>query len=366
MDYSIVFENVNKTYNKTPVIKGLNLKVKKGERIILLGASGCGKSTILRMISGLETITSGSLYLNNILSNDVDPGDRSISMVFQNYALFPHMTVSENICFGLNINKVPKDEILIRLKEVLKILHLESYENRLPRELSGGQRQRVALARALVKRADFLLLDEPLSNLDAQLRSSARKELVNIHGLYHQTFVYVTHDQVEAMTVGQRIALVNEGGIQMLDTPSNVYHHPANIFAAKFIGSPSTNILAMEYDNGKVYLQDKQNFVLPEKWVKKITASGAKKFKLGIRPEDVIIRPAEQDAPNTVSAKVDYVEDYGNKIGYYFMIAGQEVISIMQERIFNVGDTITWEINYDKIHFFDADTTFSIGIPEVV
>jgi ABC-type sugar transport system ATPase subunit len=366
MENSIRFENVDKTYNKNPVIKKLNLNIKKGERIILLGASGCGKSTILRMISGLETITAGNLYLNDVLANYIDPGDRSIAMVFQNYALFPHMTVNENITFGLNVNKVPKDEIKTRLAEVLKILNLEGYGDRLPRELSGGQRQRVALARALVKRADFLLLDEPLSNLDAQLRGQARKELVHIHGIYHQTFVYVTHDQVEAMTVGQRIALINEGIVQMLDTPSNVYRHPANIFVAKFIGSPSTNIIDIKYDNGQVHFVDGQSFTLPEVWIKQIANSGVKDFKMGIRPEDITLTTAENAGPASVNVKINYVEDYGNRIGYYFMLGGQEIVSIMPEHLFSLNATAAWKINFNKLHFFDVATGKSIGDPEEI
>lgn len=365
MDYSIRFENVEKSYGKTSVIRDLNLEIKKGERIILLGPSGCGKSTILRMISGLETITGGSLYLNDVVANDIDPGDRSIAMVFQNYALFPHMTVAENVAYGLNINKVPKNEIEVRVRDALEVLNLTGYEKRLPRELSGGQRQRVALARALVKRADFLLLDEPLSNLDAQLRGHARKELVSIHNMFHQTFVYVTHDQVEAMTIGQRIALVNEGKLQMLDTPSEVYRHPANIFVATFIGSPSTNIIDVRYENGRVYFADGQSFPLSDEWVQQIEKSGAKGLKMGIRPEDVLLTTEDPDTFPHVKLTVTYVEDYGNRIGYYFNMGEQEVISIMPEHVLGEQKEAYWKINYARLHFFDAETTNSIGDPEV-
>ena len=227
--YSIEMKNVVKRFGKTEVIKGLNLSIKDGERLILLGSSGCGKSTILRMISGLETITSGELLLKGKLANNMDPGDRNIGMVFQNYALFPHMTVEKNISYGLRVNRIPEAEIKKRVADAVDILNLGGLEKRLPRELSGGQRQRVALARAIVKQSDFFLLDEPLSNLDAQLRGHARKELVKLHEMYGQTMIYVTHDQIEAMTVGQRIAVINNGKIQMLDTPHMVYHRPANI-----------------------------------------------------------------------------------------------------------------------------------------
>lgn len=364
MENSIRFENAQKSYGKTQVIKDLNLEIKKGERLILLGPSGCGKSTVLRMISGLEHISSGKLYLNGILANDIEPGDRSIAMVFQNYALFPHMTVEENISYGLNINKVDKKEIHTRVEEALRVLNLTGYEKRLPRELSGGQRQRVALARALVKRADFLLLDEPLSNLDAQLRGQARKELVNIHEMYNQTFVYVTHDQVEAMTIGQRIALLYEGNLQMLDTPHNVYRHPANIFAAKFIGSPSTNIIPIDYKDGGIKFSNGNGLALSPEWNRQIQKSRGKNFVLGIRPEDMRILPEGSGAPNSIKMTISYIEDYGNKVGYFFKLLDTEVIAIVPEKVFNLGDTVEWEVQYQKLHFFDADTTQTVGDPE--
>lgn len=218
----IHFENVRKNYGKTEVVKGLNFTIEKGERLILLGPSGCGKSTTLRMIAGLEDISSGELIMDGKIVNHIPSGKRNVAMVFQNYALYPHMTVKQNITYALRMKKVPKKEIESRLEDVLMMLQLKGLEDRFPKDLSGGQRQRVALARAIVKQADYFLLDEPLSNLDAQLRVSARKELVKIHEKYKQTIVYVTHDQIEAMTVGNRIALLNEGVLQMLDTPENV------------------------------------------------------------------------------------------------------------------------------------------------
>lgn len=362
MENSVQFKDVYKSYGKTDVIKSLNLDIKQGERIVLLGPSGCGKSTVLRMISGLESISGGKLYLNGEVANDVDPGDRSIAMVFQNYALFPHMTVKDNVGYGLKINKVPKSEAQTRINDALKILKLDGYEERLPRELSGGQRQRVALARALVKRGDFLLLDEPLSNLDAQLRGQARKELVSIHELYKQTFIYVTHDQIEAMTIGHRIALLKDGKIQMLDTPSNVYHHPANIFVAQFIGSPSTNIINVRYDGGKIYFESGQSFQLPEPWIKKLEASGIKQLVMGIRPEDVRLEPSSSQG-DELRVEVDYIEDYGNRVAYYFSIAGQEVVSIMPESVAGMNREASWKMLPHKLHFFDGETTESVGDP---
>lgn len=357
---SIRFENVSKSFGKTKIINNLNLSIEKGERLILLGPSGCGKSTILRMISGLETITTGNLYLNGKLANDVDSGDRDIAMVFQNYALYPHMTIEENVGYGLRIHKEKKDVIRQRVKEAIDILNLTGLEGRYPKELSGGQRQRVALARAIVKRSDFFLLDEPLSNLDAQLRGQARKELVRIHEIYGQTFIYVTHDQIEAMTVGQRIALLNGGDLQMLDTPHNVYHRPANIFVAKFIGSPSMNILTVKMDGRDLVLGD-QRVELPEMWQKKIHEKEGRSLKMGIRPENVVF--SREKGPYSVRVNIHYVENYGNRVGFYTEIDGEELISIMPEDEFAKGEDVYWNILPEKLHFFDGETTMSIGYP---
>lgn len=359
--YSIEFKNVIKKFGKTEVIKGLNLSVRKGERLILLGSSGCGKSTILRMISGLETITSGELYLNGKLANNMDPGDRNIGMVFQNYALFPHMNVEKNISYGLRVNHTPSDEIKKRVNEAVKILNLEGLENRLPRELSGGQRQRVALARAIVKHSDFFLLDEPLSNLDAQLRGHARKELVKIHEIYKQTMIYVTHDQIEAMTVGQRIAVIHNGVIQMLDTPHMVYHKPNNIFVAKFIGSPSMNIFDAQFSRDKMRLNDKE-VTLGERWMNRIAGSGASAFKVGIRPEDIAL--SLEPGENKIPVHIQYHEDYGSRVGYYFTINGTDVISIMRDDVLQGRTDAYWDVPQEHLHFFNKDTEDNIGYPD--
>lgn len=357
---SIRFEHVSKSFGKTKIINDLNMEVKKGERMILLGPSGCGKSTILRMISGLETITTGKLYLNDMLANDIDSGDRSMAMVFQNYALFPHMTIDENVGYGLKIQKEKKEVVRKKVAEAVDILGLTGLEERYPKELSGGQRQRVALARALVKSADFFLLDEPLSNLDAQLRGQARKELVRIHEMYGQTFIYVTHDQIEAMTIGHRIALMHQGDLQMLDTPARVYHRPANIFVATFIGSPSMNILTAYLDGRDLVVADNR-IALPDMWLNQIKKSGCSRIKLGIRPEDVLL--TNTHSPNSIPVAIRYIEDYGNRVGFYFNM-DEEVISIMSENTFNTGEKIYWNINYEKLHFFDAVTERSLGYPE--
>ena len=361
--YSIEFKNVVKKFGKTEVIRGLNLSIRKGERLILLGSSGCGKSTILRMISGLETITSGELYLNEKLANDMDPGDRDIGMVFQNYALFPHMTVEKNIAYGLRIHRVAEDEIRKRVAKAVEILNLTGLEGRLPRELSGGQRQRVALARALVKQADFFLLDEPLSNLDAQLRGKARKELVRIHEMYGQTMIYVTHDQIEAMTVGQRIAVINEGRIQMLDTPHEVYRRPANLFVAKFIGSPSMNIFDGQIAAGAMRFNDHAVPLTPA-WAEKAGASGAERLLAGFRPEDIVLTAEPEEG--AVPVTVQYHEDYGSRVGYYFTVNGEEIIAIMRDDVLHGQTEAYWKPDPKALHLFDAATEANIGYPEAL
>ncbi|AOT71479.1 ABC transporter ATP-binding protein [Geosporobacter ferrireducens] len=357
----IVFENVCKHYGKNLVVNHLNLTIRAGERLILLGPSGCGKSTTLRIISGLENISSGKLYMGGKCVNDVPSGDRNIAMVFQNYALFPHMTVEENITYGLKVHKVPKGDIEERLKSALQMLRLEGLEKRKPKELSGGQRQRVALARAVVKRSDFFLLDEPLSNLDAQLRGHARKELVKIHEMYRQTFVYVTHDQVEAMTIGDRVALMNKGVLQMVDTPDNVYNRPANVFTAKFIGAPAANVLDADYwENGLIV--GKQKLLLPEMWIEQVKKSRSNEFAFGIRPEHIQLSKAP--IANAFKGRVKYIENYGNRFGIYFEIEGNEIIAMADENDLSANDTVYFQPDFAKIHLFDRSTTNSIGYPK--
>lgn len=358
----IVFENICKSYGKTKVIENLNLTIRSGERLILLGASGCGKSTTLRLIAGLEEISSGNLYMDRRRVNDVPSGERNVSMVFQNYALFPHMTVADNIIYGLKIQKLPKEEIRQRLKSALEMLELTGLENRKPKDLSGGQRQRVALARAVVKRSDYLLLDEPLSNLDAQLRVHARKELVKIHQLYHQTFIYVTHDQIEAMTVGDRIALMHKGNLQMLDTPYNVYNRPANVFTAQFIGSPATNIFEAYYAD-RIIRIGKQTVRLPELWNAQIGRSGCHEFFLGIRPEHIRLEREKTDSK--LAGVVKYVEEYGNRCGVYVDFEDNEIVAITDKAEFQPGKRVYFGLDAGKIHLFDKQTTMNIGYPEV-
>lgn len=357
----IIFEHVSKQYGKhSRVMENFNLKINSGERMILLGPSGCGKSTTLRMIAGLESVTNGNLWLGDKLANNIPCGKRNMAMVFQNYALYPHMSVSQNIVYALKAQKLPKTEIESRLMEVLDMLELKKYADRKPKELSGGQRQRVALARALVKRSPYFLLDEPLSNLDAQLRQHARKEIVKIHEKYQQTLVYVTHDQTEAMTVGNRIALMKDGELQMVDTPSAIYNRPANIFTAKFIGSPSMNIIEGKYRKGK-FIMGEQYFELPLDWAEQIIKSGTEEVCIGIRPDHIrLIRGVEE---GNAQAIVKYKEDYGNKCGVFLEINGKEVVVMSEGEVPLCGEKVQLEIDFEHVHFFRKDTGASVGYP---
>lgn len=359
----IRFEHVSKSFGKTSVISDLNLQIETGERVILLGPSGCGKTTTLRMISGLEDITSGNLYMGGKLVNDVESGDRNIAMVFQNYALFPHMNVFQNIAFGLRTYKLPKEEIKKRVEEIMSVLELTGFEKRLPRQLSGGQRQRVALARAAVKNADYFLLDEPLSNLDAQLRVLARKELVKLHEMNHPTFVYVTHDQIEAMTIGQKVVLMYKGQVQMVDTPYNIYHRPDNVFTARFIGAPPMNIIKVSLEDSALLIGGIK-IKINDAWMNLLRRQGSENLLLGIRPEEMQL----SDAPgeNTVQVSAKYIENYGNRLGIYFDLAGTECIaSVEMERGLAMhGKKLYWKVNPEKLSFFDIDTERNIGYPE--
>lgn len=356
----IIFDSIYQSYDgETMVLEDINLEVEPGERLILLGPSGCGKSTTLRMIAGLDPITSGDLYMNGKRINDVSPEDRNIAMVFQNYALFPHMTVYENISYGLKIQKLDKEEIDTRVKDALKTLELEGLEDRKPKDLSGGQRQRVALARAIVKRADYLLLDEPLSNLDAQLRLHSRQELVRLHEKYNMTMVYVTHDQTEAMTVGQKIVLLNDGKIQMVGSPSEVYHRPANVFTAKFIGSPPMNIIPADYKDGKLYVEGSEtSYSLDERLLRVVDRNGKEKIYIGIRPEKIQV--LEESTPVTLDVPVEYVEDFGGRASIYFKVKDQTFNAIVDSTDLEEGDLAHLLVKAKDAVLFDRETETNI------
>ncbi len=358
---AIEFENVKKAYGDNVVIPNINFDVDKGERLVLLGPSGCGKSTLLRMIAGLEDIQNGTVKLNGNDMKNVALDKRDVAMVFQNYALYPHMTVERNITYGLKAAKMKKDEVEERLDEALRMLDLTEYKNRTPKQLSGGQRQRVALARATVKRRSIFLLDEPLSNLDAQLRVSARQALLDIHDRYKQTMVYVTHDQIEAMTFATKIILLSKGEIQMWDKPYEVYHHPRNIFTAKFIGSPPMNLIP----DVRIWMNrakfGKQQLYLMNDWHGFLSEN--KDYTMGIRSENIILHK-ENVNEKYVSATVRYIENQGANFAVYLDVDGTEIISTVKNLNCRIGENLYAEFLQSHLHFFDSETELNVGRPE--
>ena len=363
---SISCQHIYKIYPgaTAPSVTDFNLEIQDKEFIIFVGPSGCGKSTTLRMIAGLEEISKGEMYIGGRLINDVPPKDRDIAMVFQSYALYPHMTVYKNIAFGLELRKTPKDEIDKRVHEAAKILEIEHLLDRKPKALSGGQRQRVALGRAMVRNPAVFLLDEPLSNLDAKLRTSMRTEIIKLHKKLATTFIYVTHDQTEAMTMGDRIVVMKDGIIQQVDTPQNLYDMPCNMFVAGFIGSPQMNFLdGTLIKKGDLYGVDLGGDVIPlpkEKTADgKLDAYVGKTLKVGIRPED--IKDDEEfleKHPNShLSAEVEVSELMGAEIYLYLTYQGQNLMArVAPTSKSRRGDKITVAMDTHKIHLFDPET----------
>ena len=362
---SISLRNIYKIYpGDVTAVHDFNLEIEDKEFIILVGPSGCGKSTTLRMIAGLEEISKGELHIGDRLVNDVAPKDRDIAMVFQNYALYPHMTVFKNMAFGLQLRKMPKDEIQRKVEEAAKILDIEHLLNRKPKALSGGQRQRVALGRAMVRDPAVFLLDEPLSNLDAKLRTAMRSEITKLHKRLGTTFVYVTHDQTEAMTMGDRIVVMKDGFIQQVDTPQNLYETPNNMFVAGFIGSPQMNFLNVTVQKkGNDYVAMYNNFeikILPTKCKPdQIAPYVGKQVALGIRPENLHDEAVYMDMPTTsvIQAKVDLAELMGSEI-YLYVTSGENklVARVPPRSAAKDGDTIDLAIDCTKIHLFDKET----------
>lgn len=350
---NIVFKHVSKAYGTKPVVHDLNFTINEGERLILLGPSGCGKTTTLRMIAGLEDITGGTLEMGGRIVNDVAPGERNIAMVFQNYALFPHMTVWENIVFGLKLQKLPQEEIAKRAKEALAVLNLDKYGNAKPKELSGGQKQRVALARALVKQSPYFLLDEPLSNLDAQLRQQARTELVKIHHINRPTMVYVTHDQIEAMTVAHRIAVLQDGVLQQVGSPQAVYHKPINTFVASFIGTPPMNLLNGKIAEGKIMVGN-STLALPAN--RRDMVLHKDHIILGIRPElcEVSVAPM-------VQATSPYMENLGNQKILKMDLGTQETCYVSTQTSAEIIKAATgFSFSWADVCFFDPITRVNL------
>lgn len=361
----ISLKNIEKTYpGNATVVKNLNLEINDGEFIVLVGPSGCGKSTTLRMIAGLEDISGGELYIGDNLVNEVSPKDRDISMVFQNYALYPHMTVYKNIGFGLNLRKEDKKLIDKKTREVAKILDIEYLLNRKPKELSGGQRQRVALGRAMVREPAVFLLDEPLSNLDAKLRAEMRGEITKLHRRLGVTFVYVTHDQIEAMTMGDRIVVMKDGYIQQADKPMVLYDSPANLFVAGFIGSPQMNFIdsTIEKKDNQYYVKfNSYSIPIPKSKGGEETFEAyiGKNVVLGIRPEHVSIENdfLEEHEKSTLYAQIALHELMGAEVYLYVNFDNKKLtVRASADTIVKPGDMIKIAIDEYKMHLFDKET----------
>lgn len=321
----VVLENIAKSYDKTRVIQGVSLTVQDREFVVLVGPSGCGKSTILRMIAGLETITDGTIRIEDRVVNAVPPKDRDIAMVFQNYALYPHMSVYENMAFGLKMRKTPKAEIEQKVQEAARILDLEHLLQRKPKQLSGGQRQRVALGRSIVRNPKVFLMDEPLSNLDAKLRVQMRTEIANLHKRLNATTIYVTHDQVEAMTMGDRIVILDQGVIQQMDTPLRVYHEPANMFVAGFVGQ--MNFLTGILENNQLRMGDGSYLPLPLSVVpEKLTALQGQGMVMGLRPEHLLPESSGESGP-VLDVIPTRLEMLGSEQMIHFTVCGQPVVA---------------------------------------
>ena len=355
---NVKLENIKKEYEGGIVaVKGVSIDVKDKEFVVLVGPSGCGKSTTLRMIAGLEDISGGTLTIDDKVMNDVPPKDRDIAMVFQNYALYPHMSVYENMAFGLKLRKFPKEEIDKRVREAAKILSIEEYLDRKPKALSGGQRQRVAVGRAIVRKPKVFLFDEPLSNLDAKMRVQMRTEISKLHQRLDATMIYVTHDQTEAMTMGDRIVVMKDGNVMQTDSPLNLYNNPTNKFVAGFIGSP-----AMNFVDGTIVKETTMKFLekgttlsvdIPKETQKLLESYIGKEIWLGIRPEHI---SAEKTKSSRISANVEVVEPMGNEIFAYVTCGAAQLVARLVPMDIVPGQTKDFTFDMSKAHFFDKVT----------
>ena len=354
---NITCQNMSKKYGTVEVVEDFNIEIHDKEFVVFLGPSGSGKSTILRMIAGLEEISGGDLNIDGVRVNDMEPRDRGIAMVFQNYALYPHMTIYNNIAFGLRRLKTPEAEIKTRIEEVTKILGLEPVIERKPSELSGGQQQRVAIARAMIKTPSVFLFDEPLSNLDAKLRSHMRVEIAKLHKQLKTTSVFVTHDQLEAMTLADRIVLLDGGQIEQVGSPEEIYHRPRTLFAAKFIGTPAMNITKSKVEKTSDGWQlTNDGFSLgasADRW----GLQDGTEVMLGIRPSDLIMIDAGNDSTNTVTGVCDRVEFHGDQSLVTFVVGGEHISALVSARTRpNEGDHVSFKFDQEAIHVFDETT----------
>ncbi|RLF22984.1 MAG: sugar ABC transporter ATP-binding protein [Thermoprotei archaeon] len=350
----VKLENLTKRFGKVVAVDNLNLEIKDGEFMALLGPSGCGKTTPLLMIAGIYKPTKGYIYFDDVIVNDLPPRERNIGMVFQNYALYPHMTVFDNIAFPLKLKKLPKKEIEKEVRRVAKLLRIEELLDRKPAQLSGGQQQRVALARALVKKPDLFLMDEPLSNLDAKLRVVMRAELKRLQKELGITTIYVTHDQVEAMTMADRIAVLDRGKLQQVGTPEELYYKPANLFVAGFIGTPPMNFIEgtlIEKDGRIVFRHSEFDIVLPDDLYEHLQDKVPRDVILGVRPEDVII-----DVPQGIKAMVYVIEPLGKDFIVHFKIGDFTLRALTSTLKYRVNDIVPISFDMSKIHLFDKKT----------
>ena len=373
----VSLEKIEKVYpNGFKAVHGVDLDVKDGEFMVLVGPSGCAKSTCLRMVAGLEEITSGTLKIGDKVVNDLDPKDRGIAMVFQNYALYPHMTVYDNMAFGLKLRKLPKKEIDLRVRDAAEKLEITELLDRKPKVMSGGQRQRVAVGRAIVRKPDVFLFDEPLSNLDAKLRVSMRVRIVQLHNDLKKegqnaTMIYVTHDQVEAMTMGDRICVLKDGIIMQVDKPMNLYSKPANKFVAGFIGSPAMNILEaelVEHDEKLFVKIEDYKFELPKAKAaavrKNIKLDGSKKVWFGLRPEDIECAP-ESKINDSLKGEVRLLENMGSETFCYFRMGEERYIAKLDSnktKELNVGEDFNFTMTLNRCHIFDYETEANISL----
>jgi multiple sugar transport system ATP-binding protein len=363
---TLSFKGLDKVYdNGVQAVFDFNLNVKDKEFIVFVGPSGCGKSTTLRMVAGLEEITAGELYIDDQLVNDIAPKDRNIAMVFQSYALYPHMSVYDNMAFGLKLRKMPKSEIEKRVKNAADILGLTSYLDRKPKALSGGQRQRVALGRAIVRDAKVFLMDEPLSNLDAKLRVAMRAELIKLHERLETTTIYVTHDQIEAMTMATRIVVMKDGRIQQIGAPKEIYDFPNNMFVGGFIGTPAMNFLPGKVDEEGMFICEGLKLKIDKKHFDLLKSKNFvdKEVILGFRPEDVHdeARFLEKHADAKAIFTVDVAELLGAETNIHITIGGNNIIAKVSARSdLAIGTKVELAVNMEKSHFFDPETELRI------
>jgi multiple sugar transport system ATP-binding protein len=359
----VTLKNLSKSFKNVVAVDNMNLDIRDKEFLVLVGPSGCGKTTALRMVAGLEEATAGEIYIGERLVNDVSPKDRDIAMVFQNYALYPHMSVYDNMAFGLKLRKVPRQEIKQRVSQVAGMLGLQNLLERKPKQLSGGQRQRVALGRAIVREPKVFLMDEPLSNLDAKLRVQTRAELIKLHRRLGITTIYVTHDQVEAMTMGDRIAVMRDGIVHQVDAPLSLYNHPANVFVAGFIGSPSMNFVdARVVRDTDGYLIDADSFKLqaPASRTEDLSPYEGKTIIFGLRPEDLFDR-SQSMVPatpgNTLEAMVEVTEPMGDRVHLYLASGSHAfVANVDAETKAQEDQPLDLVVDMEKTHAFDKNT----------